>query len=100
MPGIINRRVFFEIPGAGVAGYFLSPVDLFPQWGSSKSQATILNTARNVIFIMLPGAPSHTDTFDLKVGSWTPADFTPETINGLDWPTGLLPNLGTQLSSN
>ena len=25
------------------------------------------NTAKNVIFILLAGAPSHTDTFDLKV---------------------------------
>ena len=42
------------------------------------------NTAKNVIFILLAGAPSHTDTFDLKVVSGvTPASFNPETINGI-----------------
>jgi hypothetical protein len=48
----------------------------------------------------MAGAPSHVDTLDLRVGPWTPADFTPTTINGIDWPNGLLPNLGAQLSAN
>ncbi|HYR43248.1 MAG TPA: DUF1501 domain-containing protein, partial [Terriglobia bacterium] len=52
------------------------------------------------IFVLLPGAPSQTDTFDLRVGSWTPQNFSPTTINGIDWPGGLLPNLGAQLSVN
>ena len=32
-----------------------------------STQVNTLNKARNVIFILLAGAPSHTDTFDLKV---------------------------------
>ncbi len=57
---------------------------------------TTKNTAQNVIFILLAGAPSHTDTFDLKVvPGTTPASFAPETVNGVLWPTGLLPKLGT-----
>src|SRR5215470_20113921 len=96
MDRIINRRVFFEITGAGVAGYFLSPVDLFAQSGSYSSEATILNTAKYVIFIQLAGAPSQIDTFDLKVGPWTPSDFEPTTINGADFPAGLLPALASQ----
>src|SRR5436190_22152913 len=99
MKSIINRRVFFKVAATGVTGCMLSPMELFPQSGIT-SPANILGTAKNVIFVLLPGAPSHTDTFDLKVGAWTPADFTPTTINGLDWPSGLLPNLGTQLSQN
>ena len=36
-------------------------------------------------------APSHIDTFDLKFNDGvTPADFTPETINGIEFPTGIL----------
>lgn len=98
MDRIINRRVFFELTGAGVAGYFLSPLDLFAQSGSYQSQAAILNTAKNVIFILLAGAPSHIDTFDLKVGPWTPQDFGPTTINGVDFPEGLMPSLASQAS--
>jgi hypothetical protein len=96
MDRIINRRLFFEITGAGVAGYFLSPVDTFAQTGSYQSDAVILNTAKYVIFIQLAGAPSQTDTFDLKVGPWTPADFGPTTINGVDFPAGLMPSLASQ----
>jgi len=92
----INRRVFFEIAGAGVAGYFLSPVDSFAQAGTYQAEATILNTARYVIFIQLAGAPSQVDTFDLKVGPWTPPDFVPTSINGADFPAGLMPSLASQ----
>jgi hypothetical protein len=97
MEPIIDRRVFFKIAATGVAGYYASPMLTFadgpPTW---NPQATILNTARNAIFVLLPGAPSQTDTFDLRVGSWTPEDFSPTTINGVDWPAGLLPNLAEQ----
>jgi Protein of unknown function (DUF1501) len=96
MDRIINRRLFFEITGAGVAGYFLSPFDTFAQSGSYYGDATILNTARYVIFIQLAGAPSQIDTFDLKVGPWTPQDFAPTTINGADFPAGLMPSLASQ----
>ncbi len=64
METIIHRRLFFQIAGTGVAGYF---------------------------------APSQFDTFDLRVGSWTPEDFRPTTINGIDFPEGLLPNIAKQL---
>jgi hypothetical protein len=96
MERLINRRIFFEIAGAGVAGYFLSPFDLRAQAGSYQGPATILNTAKNVIFVLLAGAPSQVDTFDLKVGPWTPANFVPTTINGVDFPQGLLPGLASQ----
>jgi uncharacterized protein DUF1501 len=99
MDPIINRRVFFKIAATGVAGYFVSPMEAFSQTSATWSQnATVLGTAKNVIFVLLPGAPSHLDTFDLHVGAWTPANFAPTTINGADWPSGLLPTLGDQLS--
>src|SRR5262245_20528856 len=104
MDRIINRRVFFEIAGLGVAGYFVSPFDLLagsrpePQPQSQPSPAMLLNTAKNVIFILLAGAPSQIDTFDLKVGPWTPKDFKPATINGIDFPEGLMPAIAAQLN--
>ncbi len=98
MDRIINRRVFFELTGAGVAGYFMSPKDLLGDTGITYGDATVLNTAKYVIFVLLAGAPSHTDTLDLKVGAWTPANFRPTTINGFDFPEGLLPNLAAQAS--
>ena len=98
MEPIIDRRLFFKIAATGVAGYFVSPMEVFPQTTTTNGSATILNTAKNCIFILLPGAPSQSDTFDLRVGAWTPADFNPTTVNGIDWPGGLLPSLAGQLS--
>jgi uncharacterized protein DUF1501 len=88
-----TRRNFFEIVGAGVTGAFLDrryakAADVIQAGAATK------NTAQNVIFILLAGAPSHTDTFDLKViNGVTPASFKPDTINGINFPTGLMPKL-------
>src|SRR5262245_44540097 len=100
MERIINRRLFFQIAGTGVAGCFVSPIDLLAQAGSEylPAPAMLLNTAKNVIFILLAGAPSQIDTFDFREGPWTPADFKPATINGVDFPEGLLPGITRQLS--
>jgi hypothetical protein len=90
-----TRRRFFEIFGAGVGGAFLAERYARAAEVSSDGAAT-RNTAQNVIFILLAGAPSHTDTFDLKmVTGVTPTTFNPETINGMLFPTGLLPSLAT-----
>jgi hypothetical protein len=90
---VINRRIFFKLTGAGVAGYFLSPLDLGAQAAITQQPALVLNSAKNAIFILLTGAASHVDTFDLKVGPWTPANFAPATFDGVDFPAGLLPAL-------
>src|SRR5262245_57246543 len=101
MESIVDRRFFFKIAATGVAGYFASPMPLFSQTVTTwDPQATVLGTAKNVIFVLLPGAPSQIDTFELRVGSWTPATFTPTTINGIDWPQGLLPTLADQLNQS
>ena len=85
--------------GTGLAGCFVSPLSVFAQNGNVyQSQTTLLNTAKNVIFILLAGAPSQTDTFDLRVGPWTPKDFRPTTINGIDFPEGLMPSIASQLN--
>jgi len=95
-----TRRRFFEILGAGVTGSYLAQryaraADV------TSSGATTKNTATNAIFILLAGAPSHTDTFDLKmVNGVTPTSFAPQTVNGALWPTGLLPKLGQAFSNS
>src|SRR5260370_28245745 len=65
----------------------------------AKAAVTTRNTAKNVIFIMMTGAPSHTDTFDLKEGAWTPASFKPTDYNGVRFPQGLMPTIAAQMDS-
>lgn len=96
---VLGRRDFFKIAGTGVAGYFVSPMLSQNVFAKTEIQAAQLSgRARNVIFIHMQGAPSHTDTFDLKVGSWTPADFAPEMINGVLFPKGLMPTIANHMS--
>ena len=95
----LGRRDFFRIAGTGVAGSFLVPAmrpNVYAKAGAETPQ--IVGRARNCIFVHLQGAPSHVDTFDLKVGAWTPTDFQPETINGVLFPRGLMPNLANHVS--
>src|SRR5262245_45772608 len=85
----LGRREFFKIAGTGVAGYYLLPnLAATVNAETSSVGARLVGRARNAIFILLTGAPSHVDTFDLKVGSWTPADFTPDTYNDILFPKG------------
>src|SRR5204862_5768009 len=98
MDCIIDRRVFFKVAATGVVRYFTSPMRIFAQTVTSDSQAKILGTAKYCIYILLPGAPSQIDTFDLRVGLWTPQNFAPETINGIHWPSGSSPSLPPQPS--
>lgn len=91
-----SRREFFRLLGAGVTGSFLA--------GNSQAQlirsldVKTRNTAKNVIFILLTGAPSHVDTFDLKfLDGISPAGFQPETIKGIRFNTGVFPKIAAQL---
>ena len=65
----------------------------------AKASVTPDRDRQNCIFILLAGAPSHTDTFDLKVGSWTPASFNPTSYGDLLFPQGLMPNLANEIGS-
>jgi len=95
----LSRRHFLTLAGTGVtASWLASELPAAPVVKSTPVNA--LNTAKNVIFILLAGAPSHTDTFDLKVVSGvTPSTFNPDTINGVLFPTGLMPKLAAQLGN-
>jgi hypothetical protein len=93
-----TRRRFFQLAGAGVSGALLDRRAVWAMDGQGAG-VTTHNTARNVIFILLQGAPSQVDTFDFKfLDGVTPPSFAPDTIRGVFWPTGLLPKLGAQLS--
>jgi hypothetical protein len=45
----------------------------------------------------MSGGPSHSDTFDLKEGSWTPSFMAPTSYGDIRWPQGVMPNLGEQM---
>jgi hypothetical protein len=95
----LGRRSFFRIASAGVAGYFLAPLSGKSFEARAETNAArLFGKAKNVIFIHMQGAPSHVDTFDLKVGPWTPADFNPTSYNGVLFPQGLMPNIATHLN--
>lgn len=97
-----TRRGFFELVGAGVGGAFLT--QKYAKAAETTRYAGVTanpkGTAKNVIFILLNGAPSHTDTFDFKlIPGVTPAAYNPDTINGVAFPTGLMPNLAKNLQN-
>jgi hypothetical protein len=93
-----TRRQLFQMAGVGLTGSYLAQ-RYAKAAVVTNSGAQTKNTAKNVIFILLAGAPSHTDTFDLKVvPGTTPTSFAPQTVNGVLWPTGLLPKLGNMTS--
>ncbi|MBI3279148.1 MAG: DUF1501 domain-containing protein [Acidobacteria bacterium] len=88
-----TRRQFFRMAGGGITGAFLAERGYAD--GIATTNPATINRARSVLFILLAGAASPIDTFDLKqVDGVTPSDFAPETINGIRWPAGLLPKIG------
>lgn len=90
----VSRRHFFQVAGTAVTGAFLTP-NLPASTVINSTPVKTINKAKNVIFILLAGAPSHTDTFDLKfVSGITPDTFNPTTVKGLQWPMGIMPKLG------
>ena len=93
----LTRRNFLNLAGAGVTASWLAS-SLPATTVIKSSSVTTQNTAKNVIFILLAGAPSHTDTFDLKmISGTTPTTFNPATINGMLFPVGLMPKLAAQM---
>jgi hypothetical protein len=93
----IGRRLFLRHALSAVSGYFLLPGR--PLERVARAAVAPIGRARNCIFILMAGAPSHVDTFDLKEGPWTPASFNPTSYGDLLFPQGLLPNLADQLDS-
>ena len=93
----LTRRCFFRAAGAGLTGAYLAG-KVEPAKAQGQSGVVTKNTAQNVIFILLTGAISPWDSFDLKViNGATPSAFNPTTMNGVNWPMGLFPKIGAQL---
>lgn len=93
----LTRRRFLNLAGTGVTASWLA-TQLPATTIVNTTPVQMQNKAKNVIFILLAGAPSHTDTFDLKVlNGTTPATFAPETTNGVLFPTGLMPKLAAAI---
>src|SRR5258708_38476068 len=96
-----SRRRFMQIAGTGiVASYFADVVS--PRLLQARTVArnvALQNSAKNCIFIFLPGAPSNIDTWDLKEGAWTPGDFAPTSYdnNNVRFPPRLLPMTAARL---
>jgi hypothetical protein len=65
----------------------------------ARAAGSPINTAKNCVFILLSGGQSHTDTFDLKEGSWLPASFEPTDYNGVRFPRGAMPRIAEHLDS-
>jgi hypothetical protein len=96
----LSRRAFAKLAGTGIIGSWFLPLAAHETRAQQTRALAVptLNTARNVIFITLTGAPSHIDTFDLKEGPWTPTDFAPSAFGGdVRWPAGLMPKISEQL---
>ncbi|MBI4850225.1 MAG: DUF1501 domain-containing protein [Acidobacteria bacterium] len=97
---LLERRAFLRL-GAG-----LGLSSLLFGW-SNPIHAEIINnkptinpyitpreSAKNCLLIILRGGPSHIDTFDVKVGSWTPSKLgVSQNSVGTLWPTAVMPQL-------
>jgi hypothetical protein len=93
-----TRRQLFHIFGAGVTATCMIGKPAPAGVVIDSRPVTTQNKAKNVIFILMAGAPSHIDTFDFKeVSGVTPTNFNPTNINGIMWPTGIMPKLAEQL---
>jgi hypothetical protein len=93
----IGRRMFFRHIASALSGYFLLPSR--PMETIARAAVPTVGSAKNCIFILLTGAPSHVDTFDLKEGPWTPSYFNPTSYGDLRFPQGLMPNIAAHLDS-
>ncbi|HEX7151345.1 MAG TPA: DUF1501 domain-containing protein [Thermoanaerobaculia bacterium] len=85
-----TRRNFLKTTGLVASTFVFDPARLLASTRTSAN-VSLQNSAISVIFIFLSGAPSQVDTWDLKEGSWTPADFEPTSYGGVRFPRGLLP---------
>lgn len=98
---ILDRRAFLRLgAGAGLCSIFMgwnhpAYAAIFNPQATSGTAVTPRSSARNCILIMLRGGNSHTDTFDLKLGDWTPDSLGgSQNVAGYLWPNGYLPKLG------
>jgi hypothetical protein len=94
-----TRRRLFQLAGMGLSGSYLMGQSAPP--GIVSQNMTTKNTAKNCIFILLTGAISSRDSWNLKI---TPdmdptvvGRINPTMINNVNWPVGIFPKLGQHL---
>lgn len=98
-PWMLQRRAFLKLgAGFGLSALmgWANPLKLplLTPVRASGGAVTPRGSARNVVLVMLRGGISHIDTFDLKLGRWTPAKFAPDNnAAGYLWPNGIMPGL-------
>jgi hypothetical protein len=93
----LSRRMLFRHAASAVGGYFLLPGR--PSATVARASVSPRGTAKNVVFVLLAGGPSHVDTFDLKEGPWTPEFTAPESYGDVRWPRGLMPTIAEHMDS-
>ena len=93
----LNRRLFFRHISSAVGGYFLLPTVL---WKALLARQGVRSARQKIsIFVLMSGGPSHSDTFDLKEGGWTPSFMAPTSYGDIRWPQGIMPKLGEQMDN-
>jgi len=93
-----SRRQFMRVAGTTLVASYFAPVLSARLVHDVKSvNPSLRNTAKNCILIFLAGAPSHIDTWDLKEGAWTPANFNPTQYGAFRFPQGLMPNTASHI---
>ncbi len=93
----LSRRMLFRHAASALGGYFLLPSR--PMETVAKAAPSTIGTAKNVIFVLLAGGPSHADTFDLKEGTWTPSFLAPTSYGDIRWPQGIMPTLAQSMNN-
>lgn len=94
-----TRRGFLHLTGLGLAGWFTTNAFSESLLHQRSSVAPRLhNTAKNCVLIFLEGAPSQTDLWDFKEGSWTPSALAPTTFGDIRWPQGILGKTSAHLN--
>src|SRR4051812_6229319 len=91
----LSRRVLFQHAASALGGYLLLPSR--PMETIARASVSPIGTAKNIIFVLLAGGPSHIDTFDLKEGPWTPSFMAPTSYGDIRWPQGLMPKIAEQM---
>jgi len=93
----LSRRQLLKVGAVALSSFDLLPM-LEPRNVLAKESLKLRGTARYCVFVFLQGGASHVDSFDVKEGRWTPADFDLRTIKpGIRMPVGLFPKLAQKL---
>jgi hypothetical protein len=93
-----SRRGFIRLGGLGlVASFFSDAIHPSLLQAQSAIHPSLNGKAKNCIVIYLEGGASQTDLWDLKEGSWTPANLEPTSYGEIRWPRGLMPKMADHL---